>query len=114
MSSGENNPPLYARIAVNVPHVQGVFDYHLPEFLQDQVSIGHLVTVPFGAQTVQGIIMGFPHIPEVIKTKASTSTAQNQTVGGAAISERGLPAGDYYLVFTGDDASYRLVYEERP
>lgn len=51
---------------------------------------------------------------EVIKTKASTSTAQNQTVGGAAISERGLPAGDYYLVFTGDDASYRLVYEERP
>lgn len=51
---------------------------------------------------------------ESIKVKASTSNAQRQTVGGAAIQERGLPAGDYYLMFTGDDASYSLVYEERP
>lgn len=51
---------------------------------------------------------------EQITVKASTSTAQRQTVGGAAIQERGLPAGDYYLMFTGDNASYRLVYEERP
>lgn len=51
---------------------------------------------------------------ESIKVKASTSSAQRQTVGGAAIQERGLPAGDYYLMFTGDDASYNLVYEERP
>jgi primosomal protein N' (replication factor Y) len=73
MQSGENSPPIYTRIAVNVPHVQGVFDYHLPEFLQNQVTIGHLVTVPFGKQTVQGIIVGFPPIPEVIKTKAVVS-----------------------------------------
>lgn len=51
---------------------------------------------------------------ESIKVKASTSNAQRQTVGGAAIKERGLPAGDYYLLFTGDDATYNLVYEERP
>lgn len=51
---------------------------------------------------------------EQITVKASTSTAQRQTVGGTAIQERGLPAGDYYLMFTGDNASYRLVYEERP
>ena len=73
MPSGEKIPPTYARIAVNVPHVQGEFDYHLPEFIQDQVSLGHLVTVPFGAQTVQGIIIGFPSIPEVPKTKAVSS-----------------------------------------
>lgn len=51
---------------------------------------------------------------ELIKVEAATATAQNQTVGGAAVPERGLPAGDYYLMFTGTDASYRLVYEERP
>lgn len=51
---------------------------------------------------------------EIIKVKAATATAQRQTVGGNAIQERGLPPGDYYLMFTGTDASYRLVYEERP
>lgn len=50
---------------------------------------------------------------ELIKVKAATATAQKQTVGGAAVTERGLPAGDYYLMLTGTDASYRLVYEER-
>lgn len=51
---------------------------------------------------------------EFIKSRAATATAQQTTIGGNAIQERGLPAGDYYLVFTGDDASYRLIYEERP
>ena len=51
---------------------------------------------------------------ESIKVKAATSTAQRSTVGSGAIPERGLPPGTYYLVFTGDDISYRLVYEERP
>lgn len=51
---------------------------------------------------------------EYIKVKSATSTAQRNTVGGSGIAERGLPAGDYYLMFTGTDASYRLVFEERP
>lgn len=51
---------------------------------------------------------------ETIISNASTATAQQSTVGGAAIKERGLPANTYYLVFTGTDYSYRLVYEERP
>lgn len=51
---------------------------------------------------------------EYIKVKAATSTAQRNTVGGSGVNERGLPAGDYYLLFTGTDASYRLVFEERP
>lgn len=50
---------------------------------------------------------------EYIKVKSATATAQRTTVGGS-VQERGLPAGDYYLVFTGTDASYRLVFEERP
>ena len=51
---------------------------------------------------------------EYIKSRASTATAQRSTVGANAAPERGLPAGEYYLAFTGDDASYRLLYEERP
>lgn len=51
---------------------------------------------------------------EYIKVKAATATAQRNTVGGSGVNERGLPAGDYYLMFTGSDVSYRLVFEERP
>lgn len=51
---------------------------------------------------------------EYIKTVAATATSQRNTVGGNTVPERGLPAGEYYLVFTGVDASYRLLYEERP
>ncbi|MDX1474499.1 MAG: hypothetical protein R3309_10035 [Reinekea sp.] len=51
---------------------------------------------------------------EFIKSRAATATAQQTTVGGNAVPERGLPPGDYYLMFTGIDTSYRLVYEERP
>ena len=51
---------------------------------------------------------------EYIKAVSATATAQRSTVGGNTVPERGLPVGEYYLVFTGDDASYRLLYEERP
>ncbi len=60
----------YARIAVNVPHVQGIFDYHLPEELKDDFKLGQLVEVPFGRQSVQGIIIDFPEKPGVTQTKA--------------------------------------------
>jgi primosomal protein N' (replication factor Y) len=73
------NPP-YVRIAVNVPHVRGVYDYHLPESFQQDVKIGQLVTVPFGRQTVQGIIIKFPTTPEVPQTKAIQKTLDNLPV----------------------------------
>jgi len=60
----------YARIAVNVPHVQGIFDYHLPETTKDDFRLGQLVEVPFGRQSVQGVIVDFPEKPEVTQTKA--------------------------------------------
>lgn len=51
---------------------------------------------------------------EYIKVVTANATAQQSTVGGNSIRERGLPADTYYLVFTGDDYSYRLIFEERP
>jgi primosomal protein N' (replication factor Y) (superfamily II helicase) len=61
--------PKYIEIAVNVPQVSGVYTYHLPEDLEDQVNKGHLVLVPFGARTVQGVAVGFTSEPMVAETK---------------------------------------------
>lgn len=61
---------VYARIAVNVPQVQGEFDYHLANDHQIKIALGQLVTVPFGKQNVQGVVIGFPEIPAVTRTKA--------------------------------------------
>ena len=58
-------------------------------------------------------------IIEVSRVVAANSTAQHSTVGGAAQSERGLPAGAYYLrienIGNGTATGvYSLFWEERP
>ncbi len=59
----------YAQIAVNVPSVAGVFDYAIPDDLAGQLGIGQLVIVPFGRQTVQGVLLRFVDQPSVADTK---------------------------------------------
>lgn len=59
----------YVSVAVNVPQVSGVFDYHLPPELADQVRLGQLLLVPFGRQTVQGVVVDFPNQPGVQETR---------------------------------------------
>ena len=61
--------PTYLEIAVNVPQVMGVFHYHLPPELEEHISAGHLVEVPFGKQVVQGVVLGTVPIPSVPETK---------------------------------------------
>lgn len=60
----------YVEVAVNVPRIAGVFHYHLPPDLVEQVRPGHLVVVPFGQQRVQGVVLEFVETPEVAETKA--------------------------------------------
>ena len=60
----------YVRIAVNVPAVSGEYDYHLPPELEERVAIGHLVSVPFGSQTVQGVVLQLLEQPGFAQTKA--------------------------------------------
>ncbi len=59
----------YIRVAVNVPTLSGEFDYHLPEELEGKVGPGHLVSVPFGRQTVQGVVLELVSQPLVADTK---------------------------------------------
>jgi len=48
---------MFARLAVNIPAISGVFDYLIPAELVSQLQAGCLVTAPFGNQTVQGIVI---------------------------------------------------------
>lgn len=61
--------PTYVEVAVNVPRISGVFHYHLPAALEDQIRPGQLVVVPFGKQTVQGVVIKFVDQPEVADTR---------------------------------------------
>jgi len=60
---------MYAQVAVNVPQVQGEFDYHIPADLLGRVKPGCLVTVPFGKQTVQGVVLRFVEDAQVPQTR---------------------------------------------
>ncbi|MEJ2512535.1 MAG: hypothetical protein P8Y72_13175 [Anaerolineales bacterium] len=60
---------IYVEVAVNVPGVSGVFHYHLPKNLEKEAAVGQIVEVPFGAQQVQGILLGRVDTPEVTETK---------------------------------------------
>lgn len=58
-------------------------------------------------------------VVELFRVVAANATAQQQTVLGAASTERGLPAGTYYLRLEniGNSAAtgvYSLIWEERP
>ena len=59
----------FVQIVVNVPAVTGVFDYSVPESLAGKVGVGHLVIVPFGKQTVQGVVLRFVDQPSVRDVK---------------------------------------------
>lgn len=72
-----------------------------------------VITVDTGGTVTGGTVV------EVFRVVASSATAQQQTVGGAAQTERGLPAGTYYLRIEniGNATAtgvYSLFWEERP
>ena len=60
----------YVRVAVNVPAVSGEFDYHLPPHLEGLAQVGHFLRVPFGAQTVQGVVLEILTHASVAQTKS--------------------------------------------
>ncbi|MBE0699480.1 MAG: hypothetical protein IH586_21360, partial [Anaerolineaceae bacterium] len=61
--------PLFAEIAVNVPQVSGLFHYHIPPDLAEQIAPGSLVIVPFGKQQVQGIVLRLLTEASISETK---------------------------------------------
>lgn len=60
---------MYARVAVNLPAIEGTFHYHIPEILSDIVAPGHLVTVPFGSRRAQAVVIELDDQTPVPKTR---------------------------------------------
>lgn len=75
----------FVQIAVNVPlSGPGVFDYHLPDELEGLVQPGCLVIVPFGRQTVQGLVLRLAAESAVPETRAVLALVDEQPVLTAA------------------------------
>ena len=60
---------MFARVAVNVSAISNLFDYSIPAELASQLQVGCLVTVPFGNQMVQGIVVQLLDSPAVENPK---------------------------------------------
>ena len=64
----------FAEVAVDAPAgYDRTFSYSIPEFLS--VGPGHLVQVPFGSRTLQGVIFSLTAAPQVPETREILSTA---------------------------------------
>jgi primosomal protein N' len=60
---------MFVRLAVNVPTITSLFDYSVPPEIAPHIQAGCLVTVPFGNQIVQGIIVALIDSPSVENPK---------------------------------------------
>ncbi len=60
----------FVRVALNHSSISGEYDYSLPAELAEQAALGCLVTVPFGGQVLQGVILEFIDLPSVAEVKA--------------------------------------------
>jgi primosomal protein N' (replication factor Y) (superfamily II helicase) len=72
--------PRFARVAVNITQLSGLFDYAIPEEWQDQVKPGSLVTIPFGRQLTQGIVVVLTDDPAVPNPKPLDSVLEKEAV----------------------------------
>ena len=114
--------PEYVEVAVNVPQVAEMYDYHLPEELVGRVAVGQLVVVPFGSQYVQGVIVRYlrqPSIPEtkpvssLIQPEASLTAQQIELAQTMARSNLGPLAGYINLMLPPGLGQYADVVYER-
>ncbi len=72
--------PHYARISVNIAQLTELFDYQVPAELEGRIKPGTLVTVPFGRQPAQGIVVSLLDEPSVADTKPITSLVDEEPV----------------------------------
>ncbi|HSM24953.1 MAG TPA: primosomal protein N' [Anaerolineaceae bacterium] len=70
----------FAQVIVNIPGIDGLFDYHIPEEFQHNLEVGALIQVPFGKQIAQGIIHAFVETPQVQKTRPIDSVIDPHAV----------------------------------
>lgn len=72
--------PVYLEVIVNVPRVSGVFHYQVPAELEGGINAGHLVLVPFGKQSVQGVVVRQVPEPAVAEVRSISALVDPQVV----------------------------------
>jgi primosomal protein N' (replication factor Y) len=116
----------FVQVIVNIPGIEGVFDYHVPEEYQNDLEVGALIQVPFGKQIAQGIIHSFVETPQVPKTKPIDSvidphaviTPKQQKLAQWMAKETLSPIASCYQLMLPPglsqevDSLYRLVKEQ--
>lgn len=92
------------------------FVTEIPQYGKNRMSTAPAVTNTVTV-TTGGTITGGT-VAETARIKVANATGQQASIGGAVYSERGLPAGDYYLTMKAEGANTKgvlnLVYEIRP
>lgn len=92
------------------------FITEIPQYGKNRMSTAQIVTNTVTV-TTGGTITGGT-VAETARIKVANATGQQASIGGAVYSERGLPAGDYYLTMYAEGARTQgvinLVYEIRP
>jgi primosomal protein N' (replication factor Y) len=61
---------MFARLAVNIPTISGIFDYSIPPEILTLLQPGCLMTVPFGKQMVQGVVLELSETSAIENTKS--------------------------------------------
>ncbi len=62
--------PGFVEVALNIPHITGLFHYHLPEELLGKVKPGSLVVVPLSNREVQAVVLRLIKTSDVKETRA--------------------------------------------
>ncbi len=71
----------YFQVALNLPQIGEVFDYHLPESLENcRLDVGALVLVPFASQRVQGVVWREVETPSIPSTRPIDQILDGQSV----------------------------------
>ncbi|MGA9191169.1 MAG: primosomal protein N' [Anaerolineales bacterium] len=71
---------MFAEVAVNLPPIRGTFSYHVPDQLEARLRAGHLVLVPFGSRTLQGIVVDLASSAPVDDTRPIAELIDPQPV----------------------------------
>ncbi len=87
----------FARVSVNIAQITDVFDYAIPAEMEASVQPGSLVTVPFGRQLVQALVLSLMDAPSVPEVRAIEGLVDRAPVLTAAQMELAGWMADYYF-----------------
>lgn len=71
---------MYARVAISLTRITGTYDYHIPEKYSNTIQPGQLITVPFGSQMVQALVISLEEQAEVVETRPITDLVDPEPV----------------------------------